>query len=256
MFAALFGKSKKKEEAVHPPPKSKVMETTAMLMQKEDDLEKRNAMLAAKSRVAAQEAIELNKANKKQQALVALNKHKMYEKEIETNNAMLLKLMMQRTAAETTNMNTETFNVMQQANEVIKSQQKQWTPEKVAELTDEMHELLGNQVEITDMISAPIGNGLVTEIDLEAELAALEQPMAEPSVLAMPPIVPNSALQSERHTALAPAEAAAVASLPEFPAVPMHTPKAAVHTPKAAVHTPSVATTDMDRELAALAAMM
>ncbi len=237
MFASLFGKSKKKEEEA-PPPKSKVMETTAMLMQKEEDLEKRNAMLAAKSRSAAQEAIDLNKANKKQQALVALNKHKMYEKEIETNNAMLLKLMMQRTAAETTNMNTETFNVMQQANKVIKSQQQLWTPDKVAELTDEMHELIGNQAEINDMISAPIGNGLVTDVDLEAELAALEQPMAEPSVMPMPPIVPNSALQSERHTALAPAE---VVSLPEFPAVPVHTPKAA---------------TDMNRELAALEAMM
>jgi hypothetical protein len=254
MFAALFGKSKKKEEA-HPPPKSKVMETTAMLMQKEDDLEKRNAMLAAKSRSAAQEAIELNKANKKQQALIALNKHKMYEKEIETNNAMLLKLMMQRTAAETTNMNTETFNVMQMANEVIKGQQQQWTPDKVAELTDEMHELLGNQVEITDMISAPIGNGLVTEGDLEAELAALEQP----SVLAMPPLalaMPPLALAMPP-TACAPVEAAAVAPLPEFPAVPVHTPKAAMHTPKAAMHTPKAAAmADMDRELAALAAMM
>jgi hypothetical protein len=233
MFAALFGKSKKGKEEVAPPPKSKVMEATAMLMQKEEDLEKRNAMLVAKSRSVAQEAIELNKANKKQQALVALNKHKMYEKEIETNNAMLLKLMMQRSAAETTNMNTETFNVMQMANEVIKGQQQQWTPDKVAELTDEMHELIGNQTEINDMISAPIGNGLVTEIDLEAELAALEQPVAEPSVLAEPSI-------------MAPA---AVAPLPEFPAVP-------VHTPSVAMHTPSVATTDMDRELAALAAMM
>lgn len=195
-----------------------------MLMQKEEDLEKRNAMLATKSRASAQEAIDLNKANKKQQALVALNKHKMYEKEIETNNAMLLKLMMQRTTVETTNMNTETFNVMQLANEVVKSQQKAWTPEKVAELTDEMNELMGNQAEINDMISAPVGNLMVTESELEAELAALEQP----SVFDISP------------TVLPPEEAAA---LPAFPAVPTTVPKAAI-------------STTMDRELALLEAMM
>lgn len=205
MFSSLFGKSKKaKEEA--PPSKSVIIETTSMLMEKEEDLEKRIKMLETKSRLAAQEAIDANKAGKKQAALVSLNKHKMYEKEIETNNAMILKLIMQRSTVETSNMNTETFNVMKQANEVVKQQQREWTPEKVADLTDEMHELMGNQAEITDMISAPMGSGMISAADLEAELAALEGPIAEP------------------------AAAAAVAPLPEFPAVPLHTPKVAVHT--------------------------
>ena len=222
MLAALFGKSKKtKEEA--PPSKSVIIETTSMLMQKEDDLEKRNAMLAIKSRSAAQEAIDANKAGKKQAALVSLNKHKMYEKEIETNNAMILKLIMQRSTVETSNMNTETFNVMKQANEVVKQQQREWTPDKVADLTDEMHELMGNQAEITDMISNPIGSGMISAADLDAELAALEGPIA------------------------------AVAPLPEFPAVPVHTPKVAMHTPKAAIVTHK---SDIDRELASLEAAM
>jgi hypothetical protein len=221
MFASLFGKSKKEKQShlALPLPTSKVAETTYLLTQKIDDLEKRNMMLSTKSQLSAQEAIELNKANKKQQALIALNKHKMYEKEIETNNAMLLKLMMQRSTVETMNMNTETFNVMQIANEVLKSHQKAWTSDKIAELTDEMHELMGNQTEISDMISAPIGNNLVTEADFEAEMAALEPP----SIIEMSPI---------------PEEAVA---LPAFPAVPTTVPKAAAN---------------MDRELAALEAMM
>lgn len=179
MFSSLFGKKKEK-----PQPQaisnSVIVDTTLMLIQKEEDLEKRNKMLETKSRIVAQEAIEANKAGKKQAALVCLNKRKLYEKEIENNNALILKLVMQRTTVETSNTNTETFNVMKIANEVVKQQQRDWTPEKVADLTDDMHELMGNQTEISDLIATPLGSDLLGMADLEAELAALEEPVPVP----------------------------------------------------------------------------
>jgi len=244
MFSFLFGKSKKQEAeaaaAAASVSKTTTISTLNMLQTREADLEKRIQMLEAQSRAAGEAAVAANKAGQKQKALTYIQKRKMYEEQIQTNHAMIMRLMTQRTALETSNLNAETLNAQRTANKVIKAQQQGWNPDTVADLTEETHELMENSREITNLLREPVSSDLPTEADLEAELAMLEPAMLESAV--EPALAPPTGIA---HPSVAAAAAAPVpvAALPAFPAVPTHTLAA-----------PPRAKT-MDAELAALEAM-
>ncbi len=178
---------------------SSVLSTIAMLSAKEADLEKRNQLLETQSRTASEAALAANRNGQKQKAFMYLQKRKIYEDQIQTNNAMIMKLIVERGALESTHINTGSLDVMKQANRALK-QQTTWTPDAVADLTDEARELMDAQKEITTMICEPLTEG-ATEDELNAELADLEA-TAIPFVTE--PTVP--------------------VSLPSFPNVPSHLP--------------------------------
>ena len=92
MFSFLFGNKKKKVE----PQLEPVVTTLNDLHSKEADLEKRNEMLEAQIRAAGEAAVLANRAGQKQKALNLMQKRKMYEQQLETNNAAIMRLLMQR----------------------------------------------------------------------------------------------------------------------------------------------------------------
>lgn len=239
MFSFLFGKSNKKTAeaaAITATKQTRVetIDTLSMLQTREADIEKRIAMLESQSRAAGESALAANKAGQKQKALIFVQKRKMYEEQIQTNNAMIMRLLTQRTALETSNMNAETLNAQRDANKVIKKQQQGWNPDTVADLTEETHELIENSREITNLLREPISSDMPTEADLDAELAELEA--ASAPTLAPPVGIPHPAVAAA-------ASAAPVVALPAFPSVPTHTIPAAT------------CARNMDDELAALEAM-
>jgi hypothetical protein len=215
MFSFLFGKAKKPKEAVTPPtvPSSTTMDTLAMLQKREADIEKRIQMLECQSRTVGEAALEANRAGQRQKALGFIQKRKMYEEQIETNRAMIMRLLQQRTALETSQMNTETLNAQREANKVIKKQQESWNPDTVANLTEETQELMENSREITNLLREPVGYDLPTEADLDAELAELTaSTLAAPMPAPMSAPVPASTADTIDTT------------VPVFPSVPTHTP--------------------------------
>lgn len=180
MFSFLFGK-KPKPKSVH------VSSTLHELQGKEANLEARNKMLESQIKTLGEEAVQANRVGQKKKALMYMQKRKMYEQQLETNNAAILRLLVQRTALESNNINADTFDAMKRANEAIKEQQRRINPEAVAELNESLHELMGNQQEINEMMKEPI----VPTLDLEEELAELEGAAAvppEPQALNFPPV--------------------------------------------------------------------
>jgi hypothetical protein len=197
MFSFLFGNKKKKVE----PQLEPVVTTLNDLHSKEADLERRNEMLEAQIRAAGEAAVLANRAGQKQKALNLMQKRKMYEQQLETNNAAIMRLLMQRTTLESNNVNVDTFKVMEKANAAMKEQQRHINPEAVAELNETTHELMANQREINDMLKEPVGD-MPSMADLEAELAELDGPVPVPEtskpVQALNfPAVPSAAIQTK-----------------------------------------------------------
>jgi hypothetical protein len=183
MFSFLFGKSKPIEPPLQHRPATTIQEvktrrndiadTMSMLQGKETDLEKRIDMLEKKSTLCYDEAKKANQAGQKEKAMLHLRKRAMYDEQLKTNNAMLLKIIQQKVALETTMINTGSLDAMNVAAKTMKTQQTAWSSERVADLTDEMHEVMDTQREITDMMRAPLTTSDISEDDLEAEFAGL-----------------------------------------------------------------------------------
>lgn len=180
MFKALFGKKKQAQ-------KPDVAHTLQLLRVREAELEKRNQQLEAQCRVATQVAVAAHRAGQKQKALICLQKRKLYERQVEVNNALLMRIIRQLMALEGTTINVDSVNVIRRGQEALKVAQKDLNPDAVADLNEGLHDALDNQREIEDLLCEPVG-----DMDLEAELAALEAP--EPVAAPMPtlPAVPVS----------------------------------------------------------------
>lgn len=185
MFSFLFGDKKKKAEPV--------ITTLHVLQIKEADLEKRNEMLEAQIKAANEAAVLANRSGQKQKALNFMQKRKLFEQQLETNNAAIMRLLVQRTSLESNTVNVDTFRVMEKANAAMKEQQHHINPEAVAELNEITHELLANQREISDMLKEPVGD--MTE--LEAELAELDGPQAARVPSLNFPTVPSAAIMQQ-----------------------------------------------------------
>jgi hypothetical protein len=206
-----------------------------MLHTKESELERRIEMLEKKSIASYDDAKRANQAGQKEKAMLHLRKRAMYEDQLKTNNAMLLKIIQQRTALETTMINTGSLDAMNVATQTMKSQQTAWSSERVADLTDDMHEVMDMQREITDMIRAPVTTNDVSEDDLEAELSAMGEADLTAAITA-PPVVSSVAATP------------VVSSVPTIPTVTAdHLP--AVPSNPVVVAVPPM---DMTRELAGL----
>ena len=202
MLSFLFGKSKTAQVAPQAVPQQKVantdntMATLQMLNSKESDLEKRNAMLEKNVERLLSEAVSANQAGQKQKALLALKKKNMYEDQIKTNNAMLMRILEQKGALESTLINSDALRAMSAATATMKAEQAQWSADKVRDMTEEIHDLHATHREIAEMIREPFGDGPSDE-ELLDELDAMSAPTvvaAAPAPVAIPelPQVPST----------------------------------------------------------------
>ena len=206
MLSFLFGKSKTAQVAPQAVPQQKVantdntMATLQMLNSKESDLEKRNEMLEKNIERLLAEAVTANKAGQKQKALLALKKKAMYEDQVKTNNAMLMRILEQKCALESTMINTDALRAMSAATVTMKAEQAEWSADKVRDMTEEIHDLHADHREITELIREPLGLGPSDEEvadELDALMAAQAAPAPAPvasTAAAIPelPLVPTT----------------------------------------------------------------
>ena len=101
MFKKLFGGSKEQAaSAPIPPPTVKAATQTInsiqQLQDQEESLEKRKALIEKKIEGELQKARELNKAGKKQQALMCLKRKKLLETEMQNLDNMAIRITEQR----------------------------------------------------------------------------------------------------------------------------------------------------------------
>jgi charged multivesicular body protein 4 len=198
MFKSLFGKKKA-------PEKPNVAMTIQLLRVKEADLEKRNQQLEAQCRTATQVAIAANRAGQKQKAIICLQKRKLYERQIEVNNAILMRILQQTMALEGTSINVDSVNVIRRGQEALKEKQKELNPDAITDLNEGLIDAMDNQREIEGLLCEPLDD----MGDLEAELAALEEP--EPVAATSVATTPVAAISVSRY----------VSSLPAVPVGPV-----------------------------------
>ena len=169
-------------------------------------MEKRNAVLEKNMERLHKEAVDANNAGQKQKALLALKKKKMYEDQVKTNNAMLMRLLEQKGALESTMINSDALRAIDAATTTMKAEQEEWSADRVRDMTDELHELHANHREITEMIREPLSSDGPTEDELLEELGemsatAAPAPVTVPaggagmSVLPELPVVPTTPIQ-------------------------------------------------------------
>ena len=116
-------------------------------------LKKRIEYLEMQNKELAREAVELNRAGKKQRALACLKRKKMREKQIDNNDNMLQNIITQRTALENAAFNAEHVTAQKQAIIGLRQATKEVTPERIDELNDEMQELMDGVNEVQDALA-------------------------------------------------------------------------------------------------------
>ena len=92
MFKKLFGGSKEASAPIPPPTVKAATQTINSIQQladQEENLEKRKALIEKKMEAELQKARELNKAGKKQQALMCLKRKKLLETEMQNLDNMV-----------------------------------------------------------------------------------------------------------------------------------------------------------------------
>lgn len=252
MFKFLFGKSKAEVEQVSPVAsnirarenvraarQNDTMTTLDMLRKQEADLEKKIGVLETQIANYGQAALTANAAGKKEVAKMNLTRKLTAQKQVETFNGMLLRLTEQRMALEMGSMTNGVLDAMDIAKTTMKTQQETWSADKVADLTDDLHEVMDNQAEVSDLLRAPLSTG-PSETDLDEEMARLSEEAM------------GAAMTSVSSKAVAPAPAPAVAIvMPSLPAAPTNSPVIAGRAAGGAG-----AARTMDDELAALEAAM
>ena len=236
MFSFLFGTPKPNASAVavgakpgtkpgaKPDTKPDPLKAIEKLQKEESNLEKKVLYLQTQVTMFSKQALDANTANKKEVAKSYLLRRHNAMKQIETFNAMSLRLMEQRMALEMGSMTHNALNVMQHASNTLKEQQNEWDVEKVSDLTDDIAETMGAHNEVNELLRGPLISGGPSDEDLAGDLEAL---MAETPATATPvaPVVaPVPTISS-----------ATTSSAPTFPSIPTNS---------------VVYLTEMERELA------
>jgi hypothetical protein len=195
MFSFLFGKKKTKKPTASITPASTsasaavhttAIDTIGVLQRKEMDIEKRIDALEKQSKTSHANAQEANRAGQKEKAMLFLRKRAMYDEQIKTNHAMLIKILQQRTALESTMINTTALDVMNLATGTMKAQQAEWSVDRVTSLTDDIHDAMDSQREINDLLSTPLRIDGPSEEDLAAELADMQEAEMTKSLTEVP----------------------------------------------------------------------
>ena len=167
MFAFLFGKKEQKVAGAEP------LQQTGNLQQREQDLEKKARQLEKIKQSHHENAIEHKAKGNNNVALQFLKKEKLIETELASVNNMLLSIIQQRSALEQALINTQTLQVLHVAQNTIKMQQTEWSPDRVANLMDDIDETKAVAREINSLIESSCKMDISDE-----ELLALAEPEA------------------------------------------------------------------------------
>lgn len=181
-FRALFGQSKKVEppkQSFPSPKRNAVLSAMQDLEQREEQITKKIDSLRKQCDVllqSAKDAMTVNPKSVTQKAIAEkyMKKRKMYQKEIESLSNAEERLMEQRIAIETQNMQTDTISVMDKANKII----PKINTDAAAAVLDEITERIQDSEEINDIFSRPIGTG----VDISDDMAELEAEIAGESI--------------------------------------------------------------------------
>jgi charged multivesicular body protein 4 len=192
-FKALFGQPKKVEppKPTIPSPKRSVVRSAMQeLEERENQITKKIDSLRKQCDAllqSAKDAMAVNPKSESQKAIAGrfLKKKKMYEKEIDSLSHAEERLMEQRIAIETQNMQVDTLSVMDKVNKVV----PKLDADAAALVLDEINERVQDSEEINDVFSRPIG----TEIDVSDDMAELEAELADEAAVAPPMNVPSIA---------------------------------------------------------------
>ena len=206
MLPFIFGRPKQTSGVPPPPvshgPSESTLATIHMLSEKESDLEKRINMLSKQVDVLTKEAVEHHKAGMKTKALIAMKKKNIYEDQIKTNTSMMMRIIEQKTALESTAINSDTLAAINHATIAMKAEQANWSVDRIKDLNDETQEVYAAHREINDLLLEPIGEPHDDELLEELEgLVAADRlspaptaPSADP-ILALP-AVPTSVISA------------------------------------------------------------
>jgi hypothetical protein len=200
MFSFLFGKPK--PDPLPAGPSESTLATLKLLTGKESDLDKRIAMLTKQIDGLTTEALTAHKAGQKAKALLIMKKKATLEEQIKTNSSMIMKIVEQKAALESTIINSDTLHAIHQANVVMKAEQATWGVDKVKDLIDELDDVRTAHREINDLLQEPCGVG-PSEEDLLDELEALTAPAppsepVSPAPLPVLPEVPTTAIRGAK----------------------------------------------------------
>jgi charged multivesicular body protein 4 len=183
-FKALFGQPKKVEppKPTIPSPKRSVVRSAMQeLEERENQITKKIESLRKQCDMllqSAKDAMAVNPKSEAQKAVASrfLKKKKMYEKEIESLTNAEERLMEQRIAIETQNLQVDTLSVMDKVNKVV----PKLDAEAAAVVLDEINERVQDSEEINDVFSRPIGTG----VDVSDDMAELEAEIAGEAAVA------------------------------------------------------------------------
>lgn len=174
----LFGKSKnvQKKKEVRPEDSiEKLRETLDMLQKREQYLERNIAKEIDFARK--------NASTNKRAALMALKRKKGYEAQIEKLTATQMTIEEQLMVIEGAQVNLETMKALRTGAKAMEKIHGAMTIDQVDDTMDEIREQMDLASEISDAISQPLGNDLLDDMDLEAELDELQSQSIDEQLL-------------------------------------------------------------------------
>jgi DNA repair exonuclease SbcCD ATPase subunit len=157
------------------------------LGEREEQLEKRKALLEKRINDELEKAKEFTRQKKKSQALMCLKRKKMYEQQMEQLDNLQMRVVEQKMALENQRSTTDTLSALQQSVVAQKANMKESKIENVDKILDELQESNDQLKQVQEALSTPLGGAadlddeeLLGELeDLEAE--QLDQQLMEPA---------------------------------------------------------------------------
>ena len=178
MFGKLFGKSQPVPQAA---PKIDPQETIAALNKQCDVINKRIKVLEAKSDDLKQTAIAKKKANDIRGATLAMKQYKMNISELAKLDGQQIILEQSKMQIESANFDVGVVTAMRTGKDAIKAANKQMDIEDIAELKEEMDDIMAENAERQNFFADVAKDGqedLLAELDKwEAEAAKKEMQM-------------------------------------------------------------------------------
>jgi charged multivesicular body protein 4 len=176
----LFGR--KKSVAKGAPPKkggggggNSTQASLTKLKETISNMEKREDYIMKKVNNQLKIAKEKNKAGDKRGAMFALKKKKMYEKEIDKLGNARITLEQQILAIESASVNVDVVQGFQTGKNALKNMQKMVDVDAVADLQNDVQELMDDMEDVNNAISQPLGADYADEDELMAELEEFEE---------------------------------------------------------------------------------
>jgi charged multivesicular body protein 4 len=175
MVSKLFGKSndKKKAAVVKDP-----IETMKKLNNEVDSLNKKQEINKIRIKDCLKQALEAKKSKNMTKAVQCMKRKKMYEKENDKYDGMIMMMEQQKITLESMNLNQDVFAALKEATDVVKNNTKV-DIEKFEDLKDDILEQQQNSEEINEFFKQNIDGeedilNELNEIEAEGDLEKLD----------------------------------------------------------------------------------